>query len=170
MLTAILGPVAAVLVFSAVRIHLYTGHYGVISSNGPLNFVFGRCHATSITSTAPDRKGSYSSPPLAALARWGKEHPDALFKLDPAIDTRLHVEGHMWDSEPMYALAKQCMARTGMARQAKYAASHVALLWRYNLPWPDTDDKRFSRYMDWSQDAHNLVILPVLALPLGAAG
>ncbi len=153
-------PLAMVMAYSAARMHWHTGHAGGIAGNGPLNFAFGRCHATTINSNAPDRKGSYSPPSLGALLAHEKEHPGSLIRLDPASDTRLGVVGHMWDAEPMSALASECIRLTGPLRQARYAATHVALLWFYNSIWPDSGQKGFQDAMSVSLALHDCFILP----------
>ena len=157
---ALVAPLALVTVVSAARVHFHTGAYGLIAANGPLNFAFGRCHATAITSVAPDRKGGYSPPSLSGLAGYAAAHPDALFTLDPAMGATINVTGHMWDAAPMYTLAAECVHRTGAVRQVKYAASHLALLWFYNVAWPDVGQVPFRSYMETAQTAHNRLVLP----------
>ncbi len=166
---AVALPLVLIAIVSAARVHFHTGNYGFIAANGPLNFAFGRCHATTINSVAPDRKGGYQPPSLMGLAAYGAAHPSALFTLDPAMGVTLTVQGHMWDAAPMYALASQCVHRTGLVRQARYSASHLALLWFYNIAWPDVGQARFRPYMESAQDAHNLLVLPAALLAMARA-
>jgi hypothetical protein len=168
-LPVILAPTLLVLAFSAMRVHWHTGHYGGIAGNGPLNYAFGRCHATAIISTAPDRSNSFRPPSLGGLFAHEKEHPRSMFKLYPAMGTTLNVKGHMWDPEPMYALAGECIARTGLARQAMYAATHLALLWRFNVMWPDSERERFRPCMAAAQMAHNVLVLPAAIVGIALA-
>src|SRR5262249_46412705 len=103
----------------------------------------------------------YSPPSLGALARHDKDHPDALFKLDPAGDTRRFFDGDMWDAQPLYSMAAECVRQTGIARQLRYAATHVVLLWGYNIVWPDMNlGPRFRRPMEIFGALHDLLVLP----------
>lgn len=166
---AIAVPLALIAVVSAARMQFHTGKYGLISSNGPLNYAFGRCHATTITSTAPDRKGIYSPPSLLGLAAFGKAHPGQPFQLDPAVGEKVNIEGHMWDAAPMYALASRCTSTTGAGRQVEFAIEHVALLWFFNNVWPDAGQAKFRPFMDASLALHNTLVLPAALLVAGLA-
>jgi 4-amino-4-deoxy-L-arabinose transferase-like glycosyltransferase len=160
-LPALAVPLAIILALSAWRVEWHRGELGGISSNGPLNFAFGRCHATTITSTGPNRKGIYSPPSLGALARRDKEHPDAFLRLDPAMGTTLHFEGYMWDAAPLYAMASECVHHTGLLRQAKYALTHVVLLFAYNVMWPDQNARPpFRPSMETSLALDQVLVLP----------
>ena len=160
-LVAVAVPLVIVLGVSAARMEFHTGKLGLISNNGPLNFTFGRCHALSITATAPDRTSSYSPPPLGELSRHEKQDPGSLMKLDPAMDTKLHFDGHIWESRPLYWMAAQCVRRGGLGRQVEYALTHVVLLWGYNLMWPDMGQKpAFRRPMEIASVLHVVLILP----------
>jgi hypothetical protein len=157
---ALAVPFLLVAIASAARDHFHTGAYGFIAANGPLNYAFGRCHATTISSFAPDRNGAYTAPSLVGLADYTAVHPSALLPLDPAMGTTLAVDGHMWDAAPMYALAAECARRTGPLRQAKYAVTHLALLWFFNVTWPDVGQIRFRPYMAAAQAVHTVLVLP----------
>jgi hypothetical protein len=154
------APLALVLGFSAARTLYHTGKLGLVSNNGPLNFAFGRCHAVTIASTAPDRQSSYQPPPFMALQGYEATHPGALFKLDPAMGPKLHFEGHMYDRGPLSRMASDCVERTGLWRQVKYAVTHAVLLWGYNVIWPDQGQARFRPTMEAAQVAHNILVLP----------
>jgi hypothetical protein len=159
-LAAIALPLAIVLAVSAYKVRFHTGRYGFIASNGPLNYAFGRCHATGINAVAPDRRSGYVPPPLAALATRDAQVPAPFFRLDPARETTITVAGHIWEREPFDALAADCVKRTGLARQARYAVTHVALLWFFNVAWPDVGQPRFRQPMASAQDLHNVLVLP----------
>ena len=154
-------PVAVVLGLSAMRIHAYNDTWGLVSTNGPLNTVFGRCHNLSLAARAIDAKASFSPPSLAALRQYEKHHPDALFKLDPAIAENLTLSGHIWDAAPNLELAKDCVERTGPVRQLRYAVTHVVMLWAYNIPWPDQGQRPpWHSLMQLGSLAHGFFILP----------
>ncbi|MFT3772548.1 MAG: hypothetical protein QM820_44725 [Minicystis sp.] len=156
------APLVLVLGLSAARTRYHTGKLGLISTNGPLNFAFGRCHATKISSFVNNkRSGSYSPPSLNALSRYGSEHPDALFTLNPAMDTSLQFDGQMWDSKPIYWMASQCVRQAGIGRQIEYAVTHVVMLWHYNVMWPDQNTKPpFKSLMEISGTLHEIFVLP----------
>jgi hypothetical protein len=161
LLVAVALPLVLVLSVSAARMRFHTGKLGLISNNGPLNFAFGRCHAKTIHSTARDRKGAYSPPSLGALRRWEDTHPSPLFRLHPVMGEKLHFDGHMWDAEPLYWLAAECVRKGGVGRQVEFAASHVVLLWGYNTIWPDSvSPPRFRLPMEIASGLHAALILP----------
>lgn len=170
LLLAVALPIVLVLGVSAVRMRFHVGKLGLISNNGPLNFAFGRCHATSINSIAPDRKGSYTPPSLGALARWEEKHPDSLVKLHPAMGAKLYFDGHMWDATPLYWMATECVRAAGIGRQVEYAATHVVLLWGYNTIWPDSvSPPRFRIPMEVASALHAAFVLPGAILGLAVA-
>ncbi len=135
-LGAVVVPIALVLGGSSVRTHYDTGRWGTVSTNGPFNFVFGRCHCIGLT--ASQTRGSRFEPPsLKSLAGHEAKHNiRPIIDLDPAMGTELSFDGQVWDAEPAYALARRCVEKTGLAVQAKYGVTHLMLLWAYNLPWP----------------------------------
>ncbi|APR85808.1 Hypothetical protein A7982_11157 [Minicystis rosea] len=168
-LVAVAVPLAIVFAASAWRMEHHLHRFGLISNNGPLNYAFGRCHATMITSAAPDRKGAYSPPSLGALGAYEKDHPGALFKLRPVMGPKIHFEGHMWDAEPLYRVASQCVQKSGVARQIQHGITHVVLLWAYNVMWPDSGQKAFQRAMETSLVGHAIVVLPAALVAMALA-
>ncbi len=166
-------PLALVLAVSSARMYWHTakdgkgGIIGLVSTNGPLNFAFGRCHAAGIESVAKDGRGFFGPPPFGALRSYAKDHPDALFKLDPAMGDPLRFQGHMWDAKPIYELSKQCVEKTGYLRQARYAITHVVLLWGYNFIWPDQGQKPHFRVpmLVWCV-AHAVLLMPPMAVAI----
>src|SRR5262249_27794269 len=125
-----------------------------------LNYAFGRCHATMISAKAPDRHSAYSPTSIGGLANYGDANKRSLFKLDPAMGRSLEGKGHIWGAEPFEELTAKCVEKTGLYRQAKYAITHVVLLWGYNVIWPDQGQKRWSGAMKAAQALHNFLILP----------
>lgn len=79
-------PLALILAGSAIRFNIHTGRHGIVSENGAINFVFGRCHNKGIHSR-PDGKGHgtvrFAPPPLIQLEHHSADHPDHLIQLDP---------------------------------------------------------------------------------------
>jgi hypothetical protein len=155
-------PIAVVLVFSAIRIHRHNDTWGVVSTNGPLNTVFGRCHNVALAARALDGTGFFGPPPFAALRLYERAHKGTFFKLDPAMGDNLTIQGgHMWDAEPNEDIARACVAKTGTLRQLRYAVTHVAMLWAFNIPWPDQGQKHpWYLFMKLASLGHNVLILP----------
>jgi len=162
------APLALLLGLSACRVyyHVNHDHWALISQNGPLNFVFGRCHNTGLNAKAKDGGGFFGPPALGSLLAWEKAHPHPIFSLDPAMGVSLTFSGHMWDAEPTYKLARECVAKTGTWRQIKYAVTHVVLLWGYNSIWPDMGQAKYRLAMDIACGFHSAVILPPAAAAL----
>jgi hypothetical protein len=167
------APIVLVLAASSARFYWHTstgtglhgGQLGLISSNGPVNYVFGRCHATQITS---DGKSSFTSPALTALA-YQEKNPRArpIFPLDPVLGASVHFSGNMWEPAGAYELAHRCVEKSGYLAQARFALAHVVLLWAYNLPWPDQAQiPRFRRPMEVSAVLHAILILPLAAVAI----
>jgi hypothetical protein len=160
-------PIVVVLGFSSWRLHYHTGRTGLISENGRINQVFGRCHNKGIYSM-PDGKGHgtvrFAPPPLIQLEKWSDKNPDSWMQLDPVfgadptpmdmqgfrIDShgckkrKCYVEGgevqysgYIGDHEKQGQIIRECMRRSGVLKQMRYSLTHVVLLWGYNGMWPD---------------------------------
>lgn len=156
---ALAVPIAVVLGASAARTHFHTGKVGLVSTNGAFNFVFGRCHAAQLTAEL-SRGGSFTPPSLNAIAKYRDHYGgDPLIPLDPALGKSISFSGQLWDEKPALALAKKCVEVTGPWRQAKYAASHVALLWFYNTVWPTS-----GILATVTAIVHAILVLPGLAI------
>jgi hypothetical protein len=158
------APLAFVLALSAVRLHYHTNHWGLVSTNGPLNFVFGRCHNTGLEAVTQYSKGFFGPPALGALLAYerelAKEHRGKpLFTLDPVMGEKLTIQAVMGDAPANYQLAARCIAKTGLGGQLRFAITHVVLLWGYNIPWPDQGQKSWRTPMHVSSIVHNSVIL-----------
>jgi hypothetical protein len=131
-----LAPVAVVCALSAARMHHHTGKLGLVSTNAGFNFAFGRCHCNAL-SASKTRASKFEPPSFNNLRKFEEKHGVApIFELDPAIDLELEIKGKVWDQTAAMDLARSCVAKSGAGKQVKYAATHVLLLWAYNLPWP----------------------------------
>ena len=131
--------------------------------------MFGRCHNTGLDAVAPGWHGFFGPPALGSLLRHEKvaltNHLGRpFFTLDPALGERLVIQGHMWDAEPNYELARSCVAKTGYLRQIKYAITHVVLLWDYNGIWPDMGSKVWGPAMNAACIVHNVVFVWALVV------
>lgn len=128
-------PLAVTAAYSAHRVHRHIGRYELVSTNGDFNQVFGRCHASKLESA--ERKGVFELPPFKSLELYESKYGlRPVLPLDPAFEPTLRLDGPVWDEAAAKRLAAQCREKTGTWRQIKYAASHVILLWEYNVPWP----------------------------------
>jgi len=158
-------PLALILGFSAARVQYHTKRWSLVAQNGAVNRVFGRCHNVKTEAT----RGWFGPPSLGALLNYEKRHPDALFKLDPAMGPELKFKGAMWDEHKLHAMADRCIEKTGWLRQVKYGVTHVVLLWAYNSTWPDTSQRAFRPITGvWTVAAGVALPLPLLvAMALG---
>mgnify|MGYP002619576499 CR=1 FL=1 len=138
-------PLVLVGALSSALLHFNTGRLGLVSENGSFNLVFGRCHNSRIESL-PDGKGHgkvhFRPPPFlqlnnleAASRKEGKEPPRTL---DPAIGDELSYRGYIGDKTVHHAFIRECIEKTGWRRQLDYSMTNVMLLWRWNIPWPDS--------------------------------
>jgi hypothetical protein len=167
MLATIAGPLLLCLAFSAWRYTTLTGHFGLISENGPLNLVFGRCHVKGVT-TLPygeaKRGARFAPPPLIQLETWSGKYPDSWMQLDPVfgddaspipgipafgIDkgvcknckvegAELQYAGYIGDGKIQRRIVSECIQRGGWGRQIRYSLTHLVQLWDYNDVWPDS--------------------------------
>ena len=145
----------------------------------------------------------FAPPPLIQLERWGHNHPDSWMQLDPiwAVDGspppgvpgfrvdshgcrkrkcfvdggEIQYRGYIGDREIQGKIARECVRRTGLAKQAKYGLTHIVLLWGYNSMWPDqanpkprAKDKlwRWRVMTDMWKDWHNWFLMPAALLGL----
>lgn len=160
-------PIVVVLGFSAARLHYHTGRLGLVSENGRVNQVFGRCHNKGVYSM-PDGKGHgtvrFAPPPLIQLEKWSSEHPDSWMQLDPVFGAdptpmdlqgfrvdghgckkrkcyvpggELQYSGYIGDRVKQGEIVRECVRRSGVLKQLRYSLTHIALLWGYNGMWPD---------------------------------
>ena len=166
-----LFPLSITLGIAAARTHYHTAHYGLVSTNGPLNFVFGRCHNTTLSAHTKRGGAFFGPPPLGALAAYEKDHPHPLFSLSPAMGLTLSFEGDMWDAAPNRKLAEACIAKTGLIKQGYYAITHVVLLWGYNIIWPDQGSKHHGLRLTMAIAciAHAALLLPGALVALALA-
>ncbi len=150
-------PLLLVLGFSALRLHHHTGRWGLISENGSFNQVFGRCHASSVRAD-PDRRGRVRtgfSPPAFLQLRHREKLPGKPWpQLDPVGERKIVYRGYIGDSTIHGEIIEDCLARSSLAQQLSYAATHVALLWDHNVMWPDSGRLFWKRPARWWGDLH----------------
>lgn len=163
------APLVAILAFSAVRTTRHIRAHdkeelALVSTNDALNYAFGRCHPVAIEAKAPGYRSFFGPPSLGALNSSARSRkaaglfvplellavypPDTKCDLNKRRKERkeplepcLQIEGKMWDRDVLSALAARCMEKTGLARQAYYALTHVVLGFGLNVVWPDSAQK-----------------------------
>jgi hypothetical protein len=161
-------PVVIVLGLSAMLLHHNTGRYGLVSENGSFNLVFGRCHASKIRTT-PDGKGHgrvHFRPPSFLQVK--NHENDAKKKgieprvaLEPALQDELSYPGYIGDRERHMGYVRECVRRTGLWGQIEYGYTNASLLWRHNIPWPDSGRKQWQPVSRWWTHLHR----DVFAIP-----
>ncbi|MCH9682104.1 MAG: hypothetical protein K0V04_11770, partial [Deltaproteobacteria bacterium] len=172
-------PVAVMLAISSGLLHHNTKRYGLISENGSFNLVFGRCHNSKIHST-PDGKGHgrvhFRPPSFLQVknheARAARKRIPPRVALNPAIDDELRYPGYIGDSKKHMEYVRECIRRTGFSGQMAYSVTNASLLWRHNIPWPDSGRSQWRTISRWWTRAHrNVLAVPaligLLALGLG---
>jgi hypothetical protein len=133
---AFVAPLVVVLSLSAVRLRHHTGRLGLVSTNAGFNLAFARCHCWALSaSRTPNSR--FEIPAFKSL----RDHYRDLgfrpvFELSPILGGSLLFDGELWDPTPATALARRCVEASGPWLQAKYSATHVIMLWGYNIPWP----------------------------------
>ena len=163
-------PVLILLALSTALLKHNTGRYGLVSENGSFNLVFGRCHNSKIRST-PDGKGHgrvhFRPPSFLQItnheARARKRGIPPRVALEPALDNELVYPGYIGDSKKHMEYIRECIRRTGWLGQLRYSVVNATLLWRHNVPWPDsgrTQWREVSR--DWTKWHRNLFAIPAL--------
>jgi hypothetical protein len=159
-------PMALILAFSAKRVEHHTGQWlSLVSTNGPLNYAFGRCHNSGMESYTGKKPGTgersmFGPPPYYLLRERETKRPDSWVRLNPAMGYDLKFRGRMWDKEPLGKLADECIAKTGWSGQLRYAATHVLLLWGYNVTWPDSAQPKFREYIRIAHDVNVVTLMP----------
>ena len=162
-------PIALMLVFSAIRTTRHARRYdpkefALVSTNDALNYAFGRCHPISIEARTKGYRSGFGPPSLGSLYFGARElrrkKQPVLLELDPALpddpacdgnkrhrdrkepsEPCLLIEGRMWSRDVLSALARRCVEKTGLARQAYYAMTHVLLNFGFNHTWPDSGQR-----------------------------
>jgi hypothetical protein len=166
-------PVLFVAALSSALLHFNTGRFGLLSENGSFNLVFGRCHNSRIESL-PDGQGHgkvhFRPPPFLqlnnlenAMRKEGKEPPRTL---NPAIGDEIKYRGYIGDKTIHHQFIRQCIEKTGWLGQLDYSVTNVMLLWRWNIPWPDSGRSTWRPPARWWTAHHRdwLAIPALLAL------
>lgn len=163
-------PLALFLSLGAVHFHHHTERTGLVSENGTFNLVFGRCHNSKIESQ-PDGKGHgkvhFRPPPFLQVNNLLRESrrtripPEV--SLNPAIHDELAYKGYIGDREAHMKFIRECWAKTGVVKQAEYSWLNVSLLWRHNIPWPDSGKGGWRAPATWWTEQHRYYLaIPAL--------
>lgn len=173
-------PVALCLAFASVHLHHHTDRFGLISENGSFNLVFGRCHPSRIESL-PDGEGHgrvhFRPPPFLqvnnAEHRAKREGVEPDVRLEPAIADELKYKGYIGDRDKHMEFIRQCWDETGLSGQLSYTWLNMELLWRHNIPWPDSGRAAWRAPATWWTYQHRVYLaIPALLglLLLGVPG
>ncbi len=163
-------PVLAMLILSSALVRHNTGRFGLVSENGSFNLVFGRCHNSKIRST-PDGKGHgrvhFRPPSFLQVknheARSKKKGIPPRVALNPALKDELTYPGYIGDRERHMDYVRQCIDKTGLGGQLAYSVTNASLLWRHNVPWPDSGRSQWRSVSRWWTRAHrNVLAVPAL--------
>jgi len=162
-------PLAILLGLSAAHFRWNTGRNGLVSENGPFNMTFGRCHNSKIEAL-PDGgkyKGKVHFRPPEFLQlnnlkdRKHKEGVEPPIQLNPTLTDVLSYPGYIGDTAQHKAYIRECLAKTSLWTQVEYSYTNVILLWRYNVPWPDSGRAQWRDASRWWTRVHeNLFALP----------
>lgn len=161
-------PLCIVLALSSALLHHNTGRLGLVSENGSFNLVFGRCHASKIRTT-PDGKGHgrvHFRPPSFLQVKNLENEAKKKGKvprvaLEPAIDDELVYPGYIGDKDKHMEYVRECVRRTGIWGQIEYGYVNASLLWRHNVPWPDSGRSQWRSVSRWWTNLHR----DTLAIP-----
>lgn len=163
-------PVVIVLALSSALLHHNTGRLGLVSENGSFNLVFGRCHASKIRTT-PDGKGHgrvhFRPPSFLQIKnhenRAKKQRKPPRVELQAALDDEMVYAGYIGDKDRHMAYVRECIARTGWWGQLEYGVLNAKLLWRHNVPWPDSGRSQWRDVSKWWTHLHrDLFAVPAL--------
>jgi hypothetical protein len=163
-------PLLIVLALSSALLRHNTGRFGLVSENGSFNLVFGRCHASKIRTT-PDGKGHgrvHFRPPsfLQVKNHENKAKKDGKppsIALEPALEDELTYPGYIGDETKHMQYVRECIRRTGPWGQVRYGIVNATLLWRHNVPWPDSGRKQWQGISKlWTSLHRNIVAVPAL--------
>lgn len=163
-------PLCIVLALSSALLHHNTGRLGLVSENGSFNLVFGRCHASKIRTT-PDKKGHgrvHFRPPSFLQVKnleneAKKKGKEPRVALEPAIDDELVYPGYIGDKDKHMEYVRECVRRTGIWGQIEYGYVNASLLWRHNVPWPDSGRNQWRSVSRWWTNLHRYTLaIPAL--------
>lgn len=163
-------PLLLCLAAASAHLRHHTGRTGLVSENGSFNLVFGRCHNSKIQSN-PDGKGHgrvhFRPPSFLQLnnsenhAKKKGEEPER--RLDPAFGDVFSYRGYIGDKEIHKERIKACIEKTGWAKQIAYGVTNAELLWRFNVPWPDSGKRFWRSPSRWWRNLHrDLLAIPAL--------
>jgi hypothetical protein len=159
-----------VLALSAAHFHWHTGRVGLISENGSLNYMFGRCHAERVQSN-PDGKGHgtvhFRPPPYLQMREHDRKFPTAKIQMFPALGYDVEYTGYIGDAAAHAELVRKCIEKTGWWGQVKYGMLNLAMLWHFNIPWPDSGKHHWRGASTWWQRQHEAYFMIPTLLALG---
>jgi hypothetical protein len=74
--------------------------------------------------------------------------------LEPALEDEIVYAGYIGDKEKHMMYVRECIRRTGPWGQVKYGIVNATLLWRHNMPWPDSGRSQWRPISKWWTHVH----------------
>jgi len=164
-------PLALTLAFSLVRFHQHTGRWGDVAESAAINYTLARCQHPRLQgyrsaeefASDPGLKAGRSVGIASYAQRLADKDQDRL-GLRPAFGrtpTQREIDGphgllpirisargmsiqyvgHHADPELHAAIARACVAQTGLLGQLRNSLSNLVGLWFFNAQWPDNSDR-----------------------------
>jgi hypothetical protein len=162
-------PLAILLGLSAAHFRWNTGRTGLVSENGPFNMTFGRCHNSKIEALPDGKKYKgkvhFRPPEFLQLNnlrdRKLKEGVEPPIQLNPTLEDVLSYKGYIGDRKVHNAWIRKCLEMTSLWTQVKYSWTNMILMWRYNVPWPDSGRSQWREVSrNWTRVHENAFALP----------
>ncbi|MBX3234032.1 MAG: hypothetical protein KIT84_33020 [Labilithrix sp.] len=151
----LVAPIALVLAFSAVRMHQLSGHWGLVSENGPLNRVFGATHIGRVQARWQNQYGQYEA--------WYT--PPAKMPVRP--EDIVAYEGYIGDAEILDRIREEHMKRETRSEYARRLVRNTRLL-AFRLVFPEEDFAARVPFRRVLQRVYRVVLVNLL--PIGAFG
>ena len=144
-------PLLLTMAFSSYRFHRLTGEYGLIASNEAAQRLFGETSVGKIDAawTAPD--GSNWTWWVSPSTKQPVKPENAVF-----------IRGFVYDKKLLANVRAERLRGVTRWQRLARMADNVALLVVKNLPWPESDFRRYA-FRDRLQHQFAIALLPVLA-------
>ena len=169
------APLLLALFFSLGRFYMHTGYWGGVAESANMNLTAGRCHNI-VTQAFPSQEAldrsvaagntrdgrRVSVPGLRALGSLPPRHPLAL---RPALGGEsIRFVGYIGDPRIHRRLQRECVRRTGLLEQLRYAAANASLQWFFARQWPDQEPSARRHFLPLA-DAFRALFATVFLIP-----
>jgi hypothetical protein len=150
-------PIALMLAFSANRYHKYTGHWGLVSENGPINRAFGATHLGRIEAYwwyNGGRYGAWYTPPAKSPVRQ---------------EDMIVFEGYIGEEKLLDQIREEHVKRETRWQRVKRAHRNIKLL-IYRFIFPEDDFAANGQHPNRAFLQHAFRLILVNILPVGFFG